>query len=109
VTADLATGLTWQQAASPQAMTWGAVANYCTGLPGGFRAPSMKELQTLVDYTAASPGPAIDPVAFPGSQWDFWTSTRDPENASVAWLVMFDTGAATWNGASSNYYVRCVR
>jgi hypothetical protein len=106
---DLATGLTWQQTPSAQAMTWDAVASYCTGLSGGFRAPSMKELQTLVDYSVASPGPAIDKLAFPGFQAHFWTSTRSPNNTTVAWLVMFDSGTATWNGTETNYYVRCVR
>ena len=59
---DTFTGLTWQQAVPTSTYTWSAAITYCSsntaGLPGtGWRLPKLKELQTIVDYTIAAPGP----------------------------------------------------
>src|SRR4051812_45398658 len=56
---DSKTGLNWQQAAKQTAYTWANALTYCSGnvaaLPGtGWRLPTVKELQTIVDDSVAS-------------------------------------------------------
>ena len=92
---DAGTGLTWQQAVAPAPLTWSAARAYCAGLAGSFRLPSLKELQTIVDYGTAhpSPGSAIDAVAFPATPaLGFWTSSVAGGSSTVVWTVKFDNG-----------------
>jgi hypothetical protein len=112
---DGATGLTWQQAVAPQPLKWSAARTYCGGLPGGFRLPSLKELQTIVDYATAvaAPGPTIDPVAFPGTPpLGFWTSSAVGGSATMVWTVKFDNGDTAGSGTTGMAdlkQARCVR
>lgn len=110
------TGLTWQQAASSQTDTWAnamtACASNVAGLPGsGWRLPSMKELQTLVDDSRANP--AIDPAAFPGTPFDvsYWTSSPVAfgQAGTRAWVVQFDEGKGPYDSVGHPYHFRCVR
>ena len=108
---DLATGLVWQQGVAPQVMVWGDAVSYCTGLAGGFRLPSVTEMQTLVDYTVRSPGPAMDTVAFPlttPSGYYYWTSSPLSGVPTSAYLMDYTTGSVSWNGRNANYLARCV-
>ena len=107
---DASTGLTWQQASSQQA-SWSTAKTYCAGATGGFRLPSVQELQTLVDYTIRSPGPPIDTTAFPDTiSSPYWTSTV-AVNASPAGpglTVLFKDGSSsTYVGTPPK--TRCVR
>ena len=110
---DNQTGLVWQQTLgdNPNGETWSAAASYCSALGlsgGGWRVPSMKELQTLVDETVGSP--SIDTTAFPNAPVSvFWTSSPLAGNPSVAWLVSFNDGSTVSSGVSSTFRVRCVR
>src|SRR5215472_2763046 len=66
---DNKTKLTWQQQSASQ-ITLSAAPTYCSslGLDGDtWRLPTMKELITIVDYSIAPNGPAIDSAAFPGT------------------------------------------
>ena len=88
---DAATGLVWSQADSGVGMNWPAALDYCEALSLGgsdaWRLPSVKELQSIVDYSRspdATGSAAIDPLfgATPitneGGQPDFahyWSST----------------------------------
>lgn len=108
---DVTTGLTWQQGSSPQGMIWSDAVSYCTGLAGGFRLPSIKEMQTIVDYTVAAPGPTIDATVFPlpvPLSYYYWTSSPLAGVPTGAWLMAFDTGSLTWNGQNAQYLARCV-
>jgi hypothetical protein len=100
---DTATGLTWLQADSGQAMTWEEALAWAESLTAGgsgdWRLPNAKELQSLVDYTRApdptvptadTVGPAIDPVfsltnigtaADPDYPY-LWTSTTHVEGGT---------------------------
>ena len=74
---DTATGLMWQQGA-PSSMTWEAALTYADGLAlAGFndwRLPTITELQSIVDFSRASP--AIDTNWFPGTGVSYyWSST----------------------------------
>jgi hypothetical protein len=67
---DSKTGLDWQQVVSSTKYTYANAMAYCSGntaaLAGsGWRLPSIKELQTLVDDSVASPSPTLDASAFP--------------------------------------------
>jgi hypothetical protein len=107
---DSATGLVWQQGVGPQLVAWSDGVNYCNGLAGSFRLPSIKEIQTIVDYTVASPGPTID-VAFPATtpaSYYYWTSSLLSGVPTSAWLLASDTGSLTWNGQNATYLARCV-
>ena len=112
---DTFTGLTWQQAVPTSTYTWSAAITYCSsntaGLPGtGWRLPKLKELQTIVDYTIAAPGPTIDPVAFPSTPVKlFWTSSPLAGGSSDAWAVYFGLASTVGSDVSNTYQVRCVR
>jgi hypothetical protein len=105
---DASTGLTWQQTLDPRSFNWSEAGIYCAGLGNGFRLPSVKELEIIVDDTRQFP--SIDMTAFPNTPSEyFWTSSRWSGLPTTAWVVGF-------NYADSNGYVdtmplrvRCVR
>jgi Protein of unknown function (DUF1566) len=100
------TGLVWQRAASPSTYSFEDAQAYCPALAGGFRSPSVKELQTLIDRRR--PAPTIDPELFPETpSARFWSGTR--KGQTNGYLVEFDRGTANSYSASSSAYVRCVR
>lgn len=114
---DLATGLVWQRRPSSATFTFEGARRHCAELEldgGGFRAPSMKELQTLLDETFER-APLIDTAAFPDfprtPNPTFWTSSRRAGSADQAW---FERGGALLASAvdatvDTPFYVRCVR
>jgi hypothetical protein len=111
---DTGTWLTWQQAVSSQTYTFSDAISYCSnntpGLPGsGWRLPSMKELQTIVDDSHSFP--AIDPNAFPSTPIDvpYWTSTPVAWQPGYAWYVLFNIGQSNHVAVGTiMYHVRCV-
>ena len=110
---DNVTGLIWQ---SPgPALTYsqaGAIA-YCGRLNlGGFtdwRVPSIIELFSLVDLSAASP--TINSTYFPGTVAGiYWSSTPSAGLAGNGWAVLFTIGLMSPNQAVTALgAVRCVR
>jgi hypothetical protein len=108
---DVGTGLTWQQTADATMRTWAEAKAACAALPlagGGWRLPSMKELQSLIDDNRASP--AIDPVAFPDTSSDpFWSGTPVAGFPDSAWRVSFMHGYTYDSKDFNPYLVRCVR
>ncbi len=112
---DTKTGLIWQQALgdNPGGQSWSAAANYCGSLTLAalsWRVPSVKELKTLVDFTVASPGPAIDATAFPNTPATyFWSSSPLAGDPSHAWYVNFVDGLTNYSSVGFTGRVRCVR
>jgi hypothetical protein len=111
------TGLVWKQQASPQAMTWADSQNYCSSQGSGFRLPTLKELDSLVDPTAAA-GTFIDRKAFPYTGADrFWTSSPYADAASSGDMRYGDNGDSLeceyaghkWTTVDQGLNVRCVR
>lgn len=112
---DHATELVWQRRPSSSTYSFDDAQAYCVGLAldgGGFRVPSMKELQTVLDEQAPN---LIDSAIFPdfpeGPNVTFWTSTRSARLTSHAWFVR---GAYTLDTAEdadldARFSVRCVR
>lgn len=115
VVTDRGTGLTWQRRPSERTLSFSEAQSYCSNLAlegDGWRLPSMKELQTIVDESR--PSPAVDPEIFPGVTTTslFRTSTVSAECSDCAWLArpdgsVFDTGVNT--GLQAEHHVRCVR
>jgi hypothetical protein len=108
---DTKTSLTWQQTIPTDLYSWTAANMYCAGLDLdgiGWRLPSVKELQTIIDDTNTNP--AIDPTAFPNTpNVTFWTSSRLAGSPSNAWDVFFDYGNTGYADVAIPIRVRCVR
>jgi hypothetical protein len=111
---DTKTKLTWQQAISSIPYTWADARTYCAGVESslggtGWRLPTLKELQSLVDYSQTT-SPAIDSTAFPGTpSRDFWSASPLAGSSSDAWYVNFDYGYSNNYDVSNTSLVRCVR
>lgn len=71
-TSDNWTGLIWKQPAM-SVYSWEQAQTVCSGLGGGFRLPTVKELVTLLDPTNPENSPVIGSLAAGAT---FWTSTR---------------------------------
>jgi len=110
---DVMTGLEWQRAVPDGLLPLVEARHYCETLQLAgakpWRAPTMQELQTLVDprYSA----PAIDPVAFPATPpASFWTLTPWVEAPDLrGWHVNFEKGNALYVLGTTPFNIRCVR
>ncbi|MHC4779157.1 MAG: Lcl domain-containing protein, partial [Planctomycetota bacterium] len=104
---DRATGLTWMKTDSGSAMDWKGALAHAEGLThgghGDWRLPTVKELQTLLDYGRApdaldpsARGPAIDRIfrLTETESW-FWSSTTHIEN-QFAYYVCFGQAFSAW-------------
>jgi hypothetical protein len=111
---DTKTKLTWQQTVSSTTYTWADAQAHCAGVGAslggmGWRLPTLKELQTLVDYSQAT-GAMIDPTAFPSAPSSvFWSGSSVAGSPSLAWLVSFYGGYSNSFGITYAFDVRCVR
>ena len=75
-----------------------------------WRLPTPDELQGIVDYGVAYPGPTIDATWFlntPGNA--FWSSSPYVGDAYSAWGVSFGYGNVGGDGRDVSVYVRLVR
>jgi hypothetical protein len=108
---DNATGLTWQEPMDLTRRTQPEARAYCPTLGTGWRAPTQKELLTLVDPRIASPGPTIDPTFFPLAPQDLvWSSSYAAGATGKGWAVNFGSGDASSSvNTTDTYSVRCVR
>lgn len=108
---DTATKLTWQRYVSARSYTLKDAASYCADLSlegSGWRLPSVKELQTLVDESRSRP--AIDREVFPDTPPTFfWSSSNVASFSMYAWTVNFADGTDLWFPLEHELQVRCVR
>ena len=105
---DRATGLVWQAALDPGSYSWDGALAYCESLGAGWRAPSLKEAQTIIDDRMEFP--AVDPRAFPDTpSVSFWTSTAKADGSGAAWYIDVFYGASDSDVAARLFRVRCVR
>lgn len=109
---DTSSGLMWEQAGSSNEMTWEQALAYSEALNcGGYtdwRLPTIKELQSLVDYSRYNP--AIDTACFPKAVVSrYWSSTTDPVSTSSAWCIHFNDGGDDSYDKLGNANVRAVR
>lgn len=112
---DNATGLNWEMPAPAESLDYAASADRCAALTaGGFnvwRLPTIKELQTLVDVTAAPP--AMDTSVFTDVSAEvdmFWSASRDVYFTEMEsnWLLQVDTGAMPADTLDGKHRSRCV-
>lgn len=110
---DLATGLTWQHQDDDFDRNWVDANDYCQEMSLGgnqdWRLPSIKELQSIVDYRNDSP--SISPTFFPGTNpTTYWSETPAAWLSDLALLVDFQRGyVIAGQMSASKAYVRCVR
>lgn len=108
---DELTGLTWQRQASYLTLAdaqSGCAALSLGGFATGWRLPTIKELQSLVDIRRA--GPAADPVAFPGTPADMhWSTTASHSRGGYTWAIDFTSGDMYVGLPSFTAWARCVR
>jgi len=110
---DRGTGLIWQRTITQKPLSFEEAQTYCAAVEldgrGGFRAPSLPELLTLVDERAVD-APKIDREAFPDTPAEaFWSSSYFGGIAGQSWQVYFDRGNGLYGLPSSLFRVRCVK
>ena len=128
VVTDNTTGLEWQDDVDSVSKPWvtqenydagnyddtsgDTAATYCSELAldgGGWRLPSIEELETLVDSAQSDPA-VTDGVFQHISSDNFWSSTTYAYDTSGAWDMYFYSGsAASADFKTRSNYVRCVR
>ena len=81
-----------------------------TGFAGhnDWRVPTVKELQSLIDYSTVSPAVS---AGFPGAvaATDYWSSTQDAGDALDAWVVNFNDSDIFSVLKDFTFRVRAVR
>ncbi|MGH7595549.1 MAG: TIR domain-containing protein [bacterium] len=112
VVVDHATGLFWQQAGSPQEITYADAEKYIRELNtkrftgyNDWRLPTLEEVMSLME--SKEHGELyLDPMFDRSQRW-IWTA--DKESAGRAWCVAFDVGGCSRLGLGLYGYVRAVR
>ena len=107
---DSYSGLTWQVATAPEAMTWQEALSYCEELTlaeySDWRLPNQEELRSITDYELSDP--IVDTDYFEDTYSSYyWSST--PYAADTAMLIDFGDGQAHVLDKSAIHYVRAVR
>lgn len=77
-----------------------------------WRLPSLKELQSLVDFSvpATNVAPTIDANYFPNTQINrYWSARNYANDPTKAWRVHFSGGHSATTAKGIVYYVRLVR
>ncbi|RZB31151.1 MAG: hypothetical protein SRB2_04676 [Desulfobacteraceae bacterium Eth-SRB2] len=120
---DDVTGLMWIQNDDKQVQNKDAACEYCADLSkeefagyGDWRAPTIEELQTTIDYRDNLP--AGDDILFNGTTNRYYLSSTEQHNVSdYYWTIDSSIGAvinwssefSSWFGWPSSAYIRCVR
>lgn len=70
-----------------------------------WRLPTADELQSIVDYSVAYPGPTVDGTWFPNtpSYSYYWTSSPYVGGSYYAWGVAFGYGLVSYNDRGNGY------
>jgi hypothetical protein len=111
---DKETGLVWERAPAIQ-LIWAEARRACTALTTGgrkgWRLPSILELMSLIDPSAASPGPKL-PLGHPFtniSPSGYWSAMMDADVSSNAWNVDFGNGNVGSFSKGNGFLSWCVR
>jgi len=110
---DLKTGLTWtaEPLQGGKEMTHAEALKACGEVDifgeADWRAPTIEELLSIVDYTRYDP--AVDPEFFKGPYDWTWSSTIAKYPAGCAWIVALGYGGSDRDGVDNRNLVRAVR
>jgi hypothetical protein len=95
--------------------TWNGARFTCinknVGGQKGWRLPSIPELASLIDPSAAPPGPTL-PSGHPFSDVQpagYWSATTSAEDRSDAWFVYFGIGFVDNDSKTHTGHTWCVR
>ncbi|WP_346839794.1 DUF1566 domain-containing protein [Microbulbifer sp. SAOS-129_SWC] len=89
-------------------VTYEAAEQAIAELGEGWRMPTRKELESLIDTSRYNP--AIDTEKFPDTKSDwYWTSTPCAWNDAAVWVVDFSYGYVTDDRRYDSACVRAVR
>ncbi len=104
------TKLVWKQANLSTFVGYTQATSGCTALGGGFRLPTVKELYTLIDPSAAS-APYVDATTFPSTDAGlYWSQTAAPNNQALCVDFSVKHGSIQGQGKSGvGNAARCVR
>lgn len=118
---DNCTGLEWQRFTADRDgdgqitsadlfHSWCEALDYCFNLSfaghGDWRLPSVRELESIVDYGRFNP--SIDPD-FGAESATYWSSTSCANDPHNAWLIFFGDGDGNQFSKNSGSHVRAVR
>ena len=111
IVTDSATGLQWQDDATPSTMTWQGAIDYCEAFTlagkSDWRLPNFNELTSIVDDTVYNP--SISSVFVNTASYYYWSSTTNTIYTGGAWIVNFYYGHQNSSSKAYSHYVRCVR
>jgi hypothetical protein len=107
-------GLMWQQSSPETGMNWEQALSYCEGLTTGghndWRLPTVKELQSIVDYGRYDPAINTDYfLNIRSFDYLYWSSTTYADDTLNTWLLNFISGYVINYDKLSSHYVRAVR
>ena len=117
---DTRTGLVWKRCAFgqswdgsscsgfPSNRNWAAALAVAVNAGEGWRLPSVRELQSIVEFCRHDP--AINLQVFPNTfTFDVWTSSPYVGLPGGALVVDFQNGRSSWSNKGINRSVRLVR
>jgi hypothetical protein len=106
---DADTGLAWLRRPLADHLSWQDANAACAARNEGWRLPTMKELQTIIDDERTG-GARFYADAFPDVPGDlYWTSSPIDGVANHAWYVNFLFGNPDYDGMPERNAVLCVR
>jgi hypothetical protein len=117
IVTDKLTSLKWQDNSSSRSSNYNDAISYCQNLTidgeSNWRLPTIKELQTLVDYGSS---PRIDSTFDTKRGSKFWSISEYPyDRSNLAYFIDFSRGFSADYGdrsafeKSNRYYTRCVK
>jgi hypothetical protein len=116
---DNLTGLIWTPVGEYMDVeSWNSAVDYCQSLVTGniflgyknWRLPTIKELQSLVDYSRNSPAlPVGSPNILPSTTSHCWSSTTSSSNSAEAFYINFGNGSSNQGPKTNAFYAICVR
>jgi hypothetical protein len=114
---DKETGLMWVKDGKSEGcnqsepLAWKQAIKFCEKLKfagyDDWRLPSIKELQSIVDYETCKP--SIDNIFSNTQKSLYWSSTEHTVYTSLAWGAYFSYGSVGFGSKKVALYVRPVR
>lgn len=96
-------------------LTWEQALSFCEGLSyagySDWRLPNVRELGSIINDGVTNP--TISTAYFPntktGGVGQYWTSTTQIADPTVAWQINFYNGGVSGSYKTTSFNVRCVR